>query len=40
LYTYKALSNNQLESIGKKGKEWLLLNRSYKKIALDYSKLF
>ncbi len=40
LYTYKELANNQLESIGKKGKEWLLLNRSYKKIALDYSKLF
>ena len=40
LYTYKALSNSQLESIGRKGKEWLLLNRSYKKIALDYSKLF
>lgn len=40
LYTYKELSNNQLESIGKKGKEWLLLNRSYKKIASDYSKLF
>ena len=37
---YKKLSNSQLDSIGKKGKEWLLANRTYRKLAFEYSKLF
>jgi len=37
---YKKMPVDQLEQIGKRGKDWLLQNRPYEKIALDYWKLF
>jgi glycosyltransferase involved in cell wall biosynthesis len=37
---YEQLPRDQLESIGRKGKEWLLENRTWDKIALEYCKLF
>jgi len=37
---YEQLPRDQLESIGKRGKEWLIENRPYAKIALEYCKLF
>jgi glycosyltransferase involved in cell wall biosynthesis len=37
---YEQLPKEQLESIGKRGKEWLLKNRTWDKIALQYRKLF
>ena len=37
---YAQLTGDQLESIGKRGKAWLLENRSYERIALKYAKLF
>jgi glycosyltransferase involved in cell wall biosynthesis len=40
IYEYKEMPIDQLDLIGKRGKEWLLKNRSYDKIAQDYCKLF
>lgn len=37
---YEQLPKDQLEEIGKRGREWLLRNRLYEKIALEYCKLF
>ena len=37
---YEQLPIDQLELMGKKGKEWLLKNRPYDKVALEYCKLF
>jgi glycosyltransferase involved in cell wall biosynthesis len=37
---YEHLPKDQLESMGKRGKEWLLENRTWDKIALQYRKLF
>jgi glycosyltransferase involved in cell wall biosynthesis len=37
---YEQLPKDQLESIGKRGKEWLLENRTWDKIAVEYCKLF
>lgn len=37
---YEQLSKDQLDEIGKRGREWLLMNRPYEKIALEYCKLF
>jgi len=37
---YEQMRQEQLESIGKKGKEWLLQNRTHEKLAQEYSKLF
>jgi len=37
---YEKTPNDKLESIGKKGKEWLLKNRPYRNIAHDYCQLF
>lgn len=37
---YKKMPKDELESIGKRGKEWLLKNRPYNKLALEYCKLF
>lgn len=34
------LPKNQLSSIGDRGKQWLLKNRPYNKIAIEYCKLF
>lgn len=39
IYKYAQLPKDQLESIGMQGREWLLKNRPYDKIALEYSKL-
>ena len=33
---YSALSNEELLNIGNRGKEWILTNRNYKKLAQDY----
>jgi glycosyltransferase involved in cell wall biosynthesis len=40
IYRYSKMPKDQLELIGKRGKEWLLKNRAYDKIALEYWKLF
>lgn len=40
IHEFSKLKNHQLESIGKRGKQWLLKNRPYNKIALEYCKLF
>ena len=40
IYEYKEMPIDQLELIGKRGKEWLLKNRAYDKIAQEYCKLF
>jgi glycosyltransferase involved in cell wall biosynthesis len=40
IHEYAQLPKDQLESIGMQGREWLLKNRSYDKIALEYCKLF
>lgn len=40
IHEYEQLPREQLESIGKRGKEWLLKNRSYEKLALEYCNLF
>jgi glycosyltransferase involved in cell wall biosynthesis len=37
---YSQMTTDQLNSIGQRGKAWLLKNRPYDKIALDYCKLF
>ena len=37
---YEKLPVDQLEAIGARGKEWLQKNRSYDKIARNYSRLF
>jgi len=37
---YEQMSKDQLTEIGKRGREWLLKNRPYEKIALEYCKLF
>lgn len=37
---FEQMPKDQLESMGKRGKEWLLKNRPYDKIALEYCKLF
>lgn len=37
---YEQMSKDQLDEIGKRGREWLLMNRPYEKIALEYCKLF
>jgi glycosyltransferase involved in cell wall biosynthesis len=38
--TYEKMPREQLEAIGRRGKDWLLKNRPYHKIALEYCKLF
>lgn len=40
IYRYSKMPEGQLELIGRRGKEWLLINRAYDKIALEYWKLF
>ncbi len=40
IYEYEKMPIDQLELIGKRGKEWLLKNRPYDKIAQEYCKLF
>ena len=40
IHKYAQLPKDQLESIGKRGKEWLFKNRTYERIALEYGKLF
>jgi glycosyltransferase involved in cell wall biosynthesis len=40
IYRYSKMPKDQLELIGERGKEWLLKNRAYDKIALEYWKLF
>lgn len=37
---YAELSEDELKIIGKRGHDWLLRNRPYEKIALEYFKLF
>ena len=37
---YSKMAKDQLELIGKRGKEWLIKNRAYDKLALEYWKLF
>ena len=37
---YERLPAEQLESIGKRGKDWLLENRPYDRLAAEYCKLF
>lgn len=37
---YANMSKDQLAEIGQRGREWLLKNRPYEKIALEYCKLF
>lgn len=37
---YEQLSDEQLNTIGERGRKWLLVNRPYEKIAIEYSKLF
>ena len=37
---YERLPKDELELIGKRGKEWLLKNRPYNKLSLEYCKLF
>ena len=40
IHEYEQLPKSQLDEIGKRGREWLLRNRPYEKIALEYYKLF
>ena len=40
IHEYEQLPIDKLESIGRRGKEWLSENRPYNKIALEYCKLF
>ena len=40
IYEYAQMTTDQLNSIGQRGKVWLLKNRPYSKIALEYSKYF
>lgn len=40
IHEYAQLPKDQLETIGQRGKKWLLKNRPYNKIALEYCKLF
>lgn len=37
---YHSMSENERDEIGSKGKAWLLENRPYKKLALDYLDIF
>jgi glycosyltransferase involved in cell wall biosynthesis len=37
---YVRLPENDLESMGKRGKEWLLKNRPYETLAAEYCKAF
>ena len=37
---YAHMTKDQLDEIGKRGREWLLKNRPYEKIACEYSRLF
>jgi glycosyltransferase involved in cell wall biosynthesis len=37
---YSQMTEKQLDSLGQRGKAWLLKNRPYDKIALEYCKLF
>jgi len=36
---YSEMDKNTIESIGNRGKRWLIRNRSFKKLALDYYKI-
>ena len=40
IYEYAQMTTDQLNSIGQKAKVWLMHNRPYEKIALEYCKLF
>lgn len=40
IYRYSKMPKDQLELIGRRGKEWLLEKRAYDKIAQEYWKLF
>jgi len=40
IYEYANIPKDKLEDIGKRGREWILKNRPYKKIAQEYCKLF
>lgn len=37
---YEQMSKDKLEEIGKRGRKWLLKNRPYERVALEYCKLF
>jgi hypothetical protein len=37
---YMQLPKDQLESIGRRGKDWLLKNRPYDKLAVEYCRIF
>jgi glycosyltransferase involved in cell wall biosynthesis len=37
---YQQLSKDQLDEIGRRGRGWLLKNRPYEKVAMEYCKLF
>ena len=40
IHEFAQLSEDQLSSIGQRGRKWLLENRPYDKIANEYGKLF
>jgi hypothetical protein len=37
---FEQLPQDELGAIGKRGKEWLLKNRPYEKLAIDYCRHF
>ena len=39
IYKYKNMSTKKREKIGKKGKKWILENRSYKKLSNALSEI-